>query len=75
MDRMAKHPSQPEMLRELFDELGNDPLVVAECLARPISTERLVADLSIRDKTRCFDRTPNTPTRYNTRGRNDARTS
>ena len=42
MDRMAKHTRQPEVLRELFEALGNDPFVVAECLARPVLVERLV---------------------------------
>src|SRR6476659_7576617 len=41
MDRMAQHTKQPEVLRELFQALGNDPLVIAECLARPILAERL----------------------------------
>ncbi len=41
MDRMAKHTRQPEVLRELFDALGNDPFVIAECLARPVLAERL----------------------------------
>ena len=36
MDRMAKHTKQPEVLRELFQSLGNDPFVIAECLARPV---------------------------------------
>src|SRR6266853_3712627 len=35
MDRMAKHSKQPEVLRELFSALGNDPFLIAECLARP----------------------------------------
>ncbi len=34
MERMAKHTKQPEVLRELFEALGNDPFVIAECLAR-----------------------------------------
>ena len=33
MDRMAKHTRRPEVLRELFEAFGNDPFVVAECLA------------------------------------------
>jgi hypothetical protein len=37
----------PDMLRELFEALGNDPLVIAECLARPVLTERLVSELSV----------------------------
>ena len=41
INRIAKHTKQPEVLRELVQALGNDPLVVAECLARPILAERL----------------------------------
>ena len=40
MERMASHTKQPEVLRELFAALGNDPFVVAECLARPLLAER-----------------------------------
>src|SRR5882757_8281304 len=42
MDRMAKHTKQPEVLRELFEALGNDPFVIAECIARPALAERLL---------------------------------
>jgi N-acetylneuraminic acid mutarotase len=41
MDRMAQRSKQPEVLRELFAALGNDPFVIAECLARPVLSERL----------------------------------
>lgn len=41
MDRMAKHSKQPEVLRELFTALGNDPFVIAECLAGPVLAQRL----------------------------------
>ena len=41
MDRMARQSKKSEMLRELFTALGNDPFVIAECLARPILAERL----------------------------------
>jgi N-acetylneuraminic acid mutarotase len=41
MDRMAQHSKQPEVLRELFAALGDDPFVIAECLARPVLLERL----------------------------------
>jgi N-acetylneuraminic acid mutarotase len=51
MDRMAQHTKQPEVLRELFEALGNDPFVIAECLARPVLAERLIADLSEQNKT------------------------
>ena len=52
MDRMATNTKQSEVLRELFGALGNDPAVIAECLARPILAERLLADLSAQDQTR-----------------------
>ena len=54
MERMARNTKQPEVLRELFEALGNDPFVIAECLARPVLTERLVADLSAQDKGQRF---------------------
>src|SRR5437773_10502678 len=41
MDRMAQNTKQPEVLRELFEALGNDPFVIAECLARPALAEQL----------------------------------
>jgi hypothetical protein len=44
MDRMAADTKQPEVLRELFEALGSDPFVIAECLARPIAAERLVTN-------------------------------
>jgi N-acetylneuraminic acid mutarotase len=43
MNRMAQDTKQPEVLRELFKALGNDPFVIAECLARPLLAERLLA--------------------------------
>lgn len=46
MDRMAQHTKQPEVLRELFEALGNDPFVIAECLARPLLAERLLTQLA-----------------------------
>ena len=50
MDRMAQHTKQPEVLRELFEALGNDPFVIAECLARPALAERLVTNLYAYDQ-------------------------
>ncbi|GEM_PF-1332471 len=41
MERMARQTKQPEALRELWAALGDDPLLIAECLARPALTERL----------------------------------
>ena len=50
MDRMAKHTKQPAVLRELFEALGNDPFVIAECLARPVLAERLTTNLYAHDQ-------------------------
>src|SRR5213080_4596666 len=50
MNRMAKHTKQPEVLRELFAALGNDPFVIAECLAKPLLSERLLVKLSGHDE-------------------------
>jgi N-acetylneuraminic acid mutarotase len=47
MDRMAQNTNQPDILRELFAALNNDPFIIAECLARPILSERLAADLAV----------------------------
>jgi hypothetical protein len=45
MDRMAQHTNQPEVLREVFAALGNDPFVIAECLARPVLAEGLLRNI------------------------------
>src|SRR6266516_2156619 len=50
MERMAQHTKQPEVLRELFDALGNDPFVIAECLARPVLAQRLLTEFNDRDR-------------------------
>ena len=50
MDRMAQHTKQPDVLRELFAALGDDPFVVAECLARPVLAQRLVTELNNEDR-------------------------
>ena len=47
MERMASHTKQPEVLQELFEALGNDPFVIAECLARPVLAERLAAGTTV----------------------------
>src|SRR5882724_5162372 len=51
MDRMAKHSKQSEVLRELLEALGNNPFVIAECLARPALAERLLTSWYARDQT------------------------
>jgi N-acetylneuraminic acid mutarotase len=50
MERMASHTKQPEVLREIFAALGNDPLVIAECLARPVLAERSLTELYAHDQ-------------------------
>ena len=50
MDRMATYTRQPEVLHELFDALGNDPFVIAECLARPALAERLLTNWCSKDQ-------------------------
>src|SRR6266853_1616020 len=50
MDRMARNTKQPEVLRELFDAFGNDPFVIAECVAKPVLCERLVDDFFAQDE-------------------------
>ena len=46
MDRMAENTRQPEVLRELFGALGNDPFLIAECFARPVLSERLITSFA-----------------------------
>jgi len=52
IDRMARDTKQPRVLQELFEALGSDPAIIAECLARPILVARLIADFSVQDQTR-----------------------
>jgi hypothetical protein len=52
MDRIARDTKQPEMLREIFTALGNEPAVIAECLARPVLAERLVRELAAQNQNR-----------------------
>src|SRR5882762_1484434 len=50
MERIASHTKQPEVLREIFEALGNDPFVIAECLAKPVLAERLLTELYAHDQ-------------------------
>ena len=54
--RMAQHTNQPEVLRELFEALGNDPVIIAECVARPALGERLMSKSTVTTKG-CWART------------------
>jgi N-acetylneuraminic acid mutarotase len=50
LDRMAQNTKQPEVLKELFDALRNDPFVIAECLARPALADRLLTSWYAHDE-------------------------
>src|SRR5881275_3333017 len=50
MERIAGHTKQPGVLREIFAALGNNPFVIAECLARPVLAERLARNLYAHDE-------------------------
>jgi hypothetical protein len=50
VERIASHTKQPGVLREIFAALGNDPFVIAECLARPVLAERLLTELYAHDQ-------------------------
>jgi N-acetylneuraminic acid mutarotase len=52
MDRMAQHTRRPEMLRDLFEALGDDPFVISECLARPLLSKRIVTNLYAQEQGR-----------------------
>ena len=60
MDRIAQNTRQPEVLQELFEALGNDPFVIAECLARPMLAERVLAHPAVervKQQSRTFNQT------------------
>jgi hypothetical protein len=45
MERIARCTKQPEVLREIFQALGDDPFLIAECLATPVLARRSVTQL------------------------------
>src|SRR5437867_4189478 len=49
VERMAASSRAPQVLQEIFAALGNDPIVVAECLARPLVADRLIRDAYAHD--------------------------
>ncbi|HEV8202500.1 MAG TPA: hypothetical protein VGS03_21010 [Candidatus Polarisedimenticolia bacterium] len=49
IDRMAATSRAPGVLEEIFAALGNDPVLVAEALARPILADRLIREAYARD--------------------------
>ena len=50
MERMAKETRAPDVLREIFAALGDDPRLIAETLARQTLADRLVRDRYARDE-------------------------
>jgi N-acetylneuraminic acid mutarotase len=51
--RMAAETKRPDVLKELWAALGNDPFVIAECLARPLLVKR--ARLMAGDQSECAE--------------------
>jgi N-acetylneuraminic acid mutarotase len=49
MDRMARQSQRPGVLKELFAALGDDPAVIAECVARPTLSRTLLTQRYARD--------------------------
>ncbi len=49
LDRIAQHTAYPDLLRDIFTVLGNDPFLVAECFVRPRLADRLVRERFNRD--------------------------
>ena len=50
MDRMASHTKEPDVLREIFNALGNNAFVIAECVARPVLAEDLLRKVHDNDQ-------------------------
>jgi hypothetical protein len=48
--RMAAETRAPDVLRELFASLGDDPQLIAETLARPSLADRLIREAYTRDE-------------------------
>ena len=49
IDRMVRYTKAPATLRELFAALHDDPVLIAECLARPELAQRRVESAFVRD--------------------------
>jgi hypothetical protein len=49
VERMAASSRAPQVLQEIFAALDNDPVLVAECLARPLLADRLIRSAYARD--------------------------
>lgn len=45
MNRISRNTKQPTVLREIWEALGNEPYLIAECLIRPLLAERNLRDI------------------------------
>ena len=50
MERIAQDTRMPERLRELYAARGNDPVLIQECLVRPVLADRLARSYFSRDR-------------------------
>ncbi len=50
IDRLARDSRMPDRLREVYDGLGNDPILIQECFVRPVLVDRLIRDLFAADE-------------------------
>jgi len=50
MERMGSTRNSQTCYAELFEALGNDPFVIAECLAGPALSERLLRNFYAHDQ-------------------------
>ncbi len=49
-DRIARRTRMPDRLRELYAALGDDPVIVKECLVRPVLVSRLIGSFFNADR-------------------------
>jgi len=50
LERIARETRMPERLREVYEALHDDPLLVEECVARPVLADRLVRSFFADDR-------------------------
>ena len=55
LDRMTGSTKAPVRLQELFDALDNDPVAIAECLARPTLVRKQLYDRYVQDDSQFAD--------------------
>jgi len=50
LERIVRDGQMPARLREIFSALGNDSVLIQECLARPVVVDRLVRNFYAHDR-------------------------